>query len=635
MKSFAFLFIILGVVLFKLNAQTYPAALINDSLKENAHCVIRDYTVELELKAVNKGTERIKEVFTVLDKDGVYKAVLSIPYDKNSSVNINEVILYDASGKKIRKVKLSEIFDLPKHDGFSLYLDDRRRYFKPDYAEYPYSVEYDYGITYSNLISYDAYAPVNDYNLSVEHYKFSIMYPNNINIKKKELNVPIKSTNTQFNNIISESWEYKNLKAIETEPFEVSLFERTPIVYLMPNELIYDNYIGSANNWEELGKWVGNLYSGRDELSENEKLRITNLVNGISDTLKKIEILYQYLQDHTRYVNIKLGIGGLQPFPANTVFETGYGDCKALSNYMHSLLKQVGIKSYPTLVYAEKYIEPMLLDFPNFNQFNHVILCVPNNKDTIWLECTDQKMPFGFLGDFTDDRDALLITENGGKFAHTKKYTAENNLRTCSSEFKIDSTGTAFSSVRTNYHGLQYYEICGFLYSNYDEQRKWLYAHSSLPSLQINKFSVIENKQTIPSATIDISSNSRNFCSFSGKYMLLPLNLVNAQKPIQKMLKERHSDIIINRSSIDYDTLTYIIPANYKFESVPVGKSISSDFGDYSYSITIDGNKLVYIRKFVIKQGRYKPAEYKNFYDYVFSISKADNIKVILSKKAS
>jgi len=34
-----------------------------------------------------------------------------------------------------------------------------------------------------------------------------------------------------------------------------------------------------------------------------------------------------------------------------------------------------------------------------------------------------------------------------------------------------------------------------------------------------------------------------------------------------------------------------------------------------------------------MKEGRYKPAEYKNFYDFILSVSKADNLKIMLTKK--
>jgi len=337
------------------------------------------------------------------------------------------------------------------------------------------------------------------------------------------------------------------------------------------------------------------------------------------------------MQDNTRYVFVKLGLGGYQPFDAKTVFETGYGDCKALSNYMHSLLKFIGVKSYPALVSSGRYIEPIFTDFPNFSQFDHVILCVPL-KDTIWLECTNQKIPFGFLGDFTDDRDVLLVTEKGGRFAHTRKYSAIDNQRTCTSHFVIDSTGKADCKSQTRVSGLQYDELSEFLQSTYEEQKKWLYKNSKIPSPQITGFSVNQNKNGLPSATINESLISKNYCSFTGKYIVIPLNLINVQNAVQRMLKPRLSEVLIGRSSVDYDTLIYQIPKNYKPESVPEGKSLSTVFGDYSCTISVKDNQISYIRKFSINQGRFKPSEYKNLYEFILAISKADNIKIIMTK---
>ncbi|MCE5345780.1 MAG: DUF3857 domain-containing protein [Bacteroidales bacterium] len=614
-------------------SQNYPVVNIPDSLKENAHCIIRNYTREFELQLINKGVEKNKIVYTIFDEIGEEMAYMVIHYDKNSSVRINQIEIYNSFGKTIRKVKQSEITDSPYLSGYTLYSDDRIKYFKPDYPEYPYTIEYDFEIKFDNMISYGCWRPVSYYNMSVEHAKLVLTYPNALIINKKEINITEKSVETLKNtDLTNKTWELNNYKAIEDEPFDNSLYERIPCVYLMPSELIYEKYKGTATNWEEYGKWLCNLYNGKNELSDAEKLNIENLVKDTPDTLERIKILYKYMQEKTRYVNISLGIGGFQPFDAKTVSETGYGDCKALSNYLHSLLKFIGIKSYPSLVSCGRYITRIFDDFPNFSQFNHVILCVPNSNDTIWLECTDQKIPFGFLGDFTDDRDVLLITENGGIFAHTRKYEAEHNIRICNSEIKIDSEGTAAFSLKTSYQGLQYYDIFGFLYSNFDEQKKWLYKNSRLPSSQITDFSIDDNKKDIPFASIKESVISKNYTSFSGKYMLLPLNVINVQTTIQKMLKTRHSDIVIQRSFIDYDTLIYQIPKNYIVESVPSGKTINSIFGDYSYSVIPNEKGIIYVRKFLLKQGRYKPSEYKDLYEFFLSISKSDNIKLILKK---
>jgi hypothetical protein len=243
-------------------------------------------------------------------------------------------------------------------------------------------------------------------------------------------------------------------------------------------------------------------------------------------------------------------------------------------------------------------------------------------------------MPFGFLGDFTDDREVLLITENGGKFGHTKKYDIKDNVRSCRSEFNIDSAGTAVCALRTVCQGLRYDDLSELLSSNYDEQKKWLYSNSSFPTMQISSFSVTDTRGAQPVAIINESETSKNYCSFSGNYMVLPLNLLNARTPIQKMLKKRNSDIIISRSYADYDTLVYSVPKNFKYESIPTGTTVASAFGNYSWSVSATENKIVYIRKFSIIQGRYPSSSYKELYDFFLSVSKADNTKIILTRKS-
>jgi hypothetical protein len=624
--------IILALIFASANSQNYSAGLIADSLKENANAVIREYTKEFELQSVNKGKEKIKRVITVLDNNGDEYGNLTIAYDKDSKVSISKAIIYDKDGKKIKKINQSEISDSPAYEGGTLYSDNRVKYYSPQYGEYPYSLEYEYEIDYTNLISYGRWNPVNGYNISLEHSKLILIHPPEIQYKKKELNLQSNSELLFQGGKLIETWECNPVKAFEYEPFGVSLKERLPNVFLMPVKLIYGNYSGISNTWKEYGKWVNDLYAGRDVIDETEKVKLSKILENTQDTIQKMKSLYQYMQERTRYVSIQLGIGGFQPFPAQTVYETGYGDCKALTNYMHSLLKQIGIVSYPTLVSSGVYIEPIFRDFPNFQQFDHVILCIPFKNDTIWLECTDQSIPFGFLGDFTDDRVVLLITADGGKLAHTRKYSAEENLMTSRGEFIIDASGTANCTIKTSYKGLQYYDIFGLFNASPDEQKKWFYKYSSLPSQQLTDFKIKNNKESIPIATIDKSVISKNYCSFTGNYMLLPLNLINIQQPVKKNIEERQSDFIIHRSSAYYDTLIYKIPPAYRIESLPEGKTINSAFGIYSFSVSVKDNNIIYTRKFVVNQGRFKASEYKKFYEFFLAVSKADNTKAMLAR---
>jgi hypothetical protein len=623
------LFVVLFVV--KVSAQ-YAVESIPENLKQNAHLVIREYQVELEMTSVNKGNEKIRKILTVLDKPGENLAGLIIQYDKDTRPNIKQVILYDKNGKKLKSIKQSEIVDSPSFSSFELFSDDRLKYYKPDLADFPYTVEYDYEFDMDNMISYGKWSPVYAYNISLEHASLIFSHPSEILTNKKELQIKGQQPVILKNKTV-EKWELNDIQAVEEEPFDVNLSERVPSVYLMPEILKYDKYEGKADTWQTYGKWLFDLYKGKDEISETEKSKIASLLENVPDTLERIKSLYKYMQNNTRYVAVTMGIGGFMPFDAATVYSTGYGDCKALSNYMHSLLKTIGVRSYPALVAAGTTKTQIFRDFPNFQQFNHVILCVIYKTDTTWLECTNQQIPFGFLGDFTDGRDVLLITEKGGCFAHTVGYSAENNMRTCFSEFKITENGDAEGSFRTIYSGLQYDDLESFLNKSYEEKKKWLYSSSTLPSLQISDFSVDVTKATLPSVKLEESFKSKNYCSFSGKYMLLTLNRMIVQRPVPKMLRKRESDVLINKSFTDTDTILYHIPDLYRIESLPSGIILNSDFGSYSYSVSCDKNDIVYIRRFVIYEGWYNPGDYNKLNEFISMVAKADNVKVLLTKK--
>lgn len=631
-KRLSFLVIFLLIHITFLKSQNYSVSLIPENLLENADLVVRNFTTEIEMKSSSEVLKKVKYAVTIMNRNSQDLAALIVNYDKNSSVKIADIVIFDHNGMKIKDVKQSEIEDYPAFKSFELYSESRIKSYYPQSGDYPFTIEYCYEISSTNFLSLGYWQPLPDFNVSLEHSEIILKYPTSVKINKKEFNVKSKSCMTLGKSTIV-TWELDNLKAIEDEPYSTSFIERAPCVYLMPSLIIYDKYSRNVDNWADFGKWVGGLFIERDELPDDLKIKILALLKDKPDTLEKIRTLYNYIQENTRYVAITMGIGGYQPFDAKTVFQTGYGDCKALSNYLFALLKLIGVKSFPALVSAGRNIVPIFKDFPNFSQFNHMILCVPFRNDTIWLECTDHEIPFGFLGDFTDNRDVLLLTENGGEFAHTCSYN--ENIRKSSSYFSIDQTGKALGRITIWYSGLQYDYISGVINLNYDEQKKWFYKNSTLPSLQITSFSIDNKKSQLPSVTINESVVSLNYATSSAQYMVLPLNLINAQSLVQRMLKPRYADVLINRSFYDQDSVIFKTPANYKAESIPTGISLRSVFGEYSYTITMNENEITYIRKFLIKEGRYKPEQYKDLYDFIQAVSKADDVKIILAKDPS
>jgi len=230
------------------------------------------------------------------------------------------------------------------------------------------------------------------------------------------------------------------------------------------------------------------------------------------------------MQGRTRYVSIQVGIGGWQPFDAATVHRLSYGDCKALANYMKTMLESVGVKSNYCLVNAGGTAPQMIQDFPS-EQFNHAFLCVPLKKDTIWLECTSQRAPCGFLGDFTDDRDVLLIDKERSKVVHTKVYNIEENKNIQSAHLKIDESGQGTAEIHNSYIGLKYDDMLPAYLADDTDKKRFISERMKFPNFQVLSFKYRENKNIIPSLEEMLNISFQNYLTQMGTTgHFLPLN---------------------------------------------------------------------------------------------------------------
>jgi hypothetical protein len=387
------------------------------------------------------------------------------------------------------------------------------------------------------------------------------------------------------------------------------------------------------NTWEEYGKFLYLLKAGKDNLPDNVKRDIHRLTDTVNDIKRKVQILYEYLQKNTRYISVQLGVGGWQPFDATYVATKGYGDCKALSNYMYSILKEAGIKSDYTLIRSGKYSKYMTDDFPS-NQFDHVILFVPLQKDTIWLECTDQSLPAGYLSDFTEDRLALSVDESGGKLVHTPKYGIDQNIQTRNIKAKLEEDGTLHLSVLSNYGGLEQDEVQGIInHLSKDKVKEYLNQELDLSTYSINNFDYKEIKDWKPfiDETLDISAS--NYATITGKRLFIIPNVMTRSHTKLKIDEERKYDISLPDEFEQTDTAEIEIPNGYEPESVPQPVKIETKFGKYASSIRLEGNKIIYYRICEQYSGTFAAKDYADLANYYEAIYKADRNKIVFLKK--
>ena len=628
----AFLGFLLAIPLSAKENPKYPVSDIPEELKANVNVVIREDHMKFKIHERNRATHYVHFVVTIFNEKGNYYASTDVSYDKLTKVLDLNATVYDAQGNPIKKLKNKEIYDHSSFDGFTLFSDDRLKSIDLSQSIYPYTVEFEYELEYKFLY----YIPSpwwGGENVSYQNASYELTYPPALVPRYKLYNIeaaPKKNSGSGFETL---TWTFENIKPMKFESFGPPRAELIPHIIAAPSEFEFEGYVGKMDSWLNYGKWHQSLNKDRDALPVAVKQKIREITKSLSTTEEKTRAVYEYMQSKTRYVGIQLGIGGWQPFSAEVVDQTGYGDCKALSNYTIALLKEAGVKGYYTKIYAGKNEGGLNTDFPS-NQFNHIVVSVPNGKDTLWLECTSQTNPFGYQGTFTEDRWALMITEDGGKLVRTINYTSEQNLQSRTAQVTIDDLGNGEAKVRTTERGIQY-ENGGLdeIFNSSDKQKKWIEENTRIPNFNINAFSISEKKDKIPSATIALDLTLTRYASVSGKRLFIRPNLMNRITFVPEKIAERKSDVVCRTNYTDLDTINFSVPENLYPEFLPEPIIIKSKFGEYEASFKFDAGKVTYTRRMKVWKGRFPKETYNELVDFYKNVNKADNIKLVFLNK--
>ncbi len=250
------------------------------------------------------------------------------------------------------------------------------------------------------------------------------------------------------------------------------------------------------------------------------------------------------------------------------------------------------------------------------------------------MECTSQKLPFGFIGDFTDDRDVLVISAEGGKIQHTKKYNSNENLQFIKGVYNVSNEGDIEVVANVNSKGIQYddkYWLETETQRDLDihYKKRWSYING----ISINDMRINNDKSTIEFIE-DISFQATSYTKKAGDRMLLTVNALNRNLEIPDRYKDRKLPLKIKRGFKDVDEVEIKLPSDFKIESALKNILIENKFGSYKVELeTIDENTLLYKREFIVNDGEFPKEDYEAFRDFYKDVSIQDNSKIALIKK--
>jgi transglutaminase-like putative cysteine protease len=599
---------------------------MSEALAQNAR--IEESVTDIVCDGPTHAIQHFKEVTTILNEQAASLAPFVCSCSKNDRLTSFKGLVTDASGRVIRKLKENEL----QKTEYSQYLavDDYKMFLDYTPPVYPVTISYEWTIdSRDNLVEFPPFCPQTDYDVSVKHASYSLKAPKNMGIRyalqqiNAQVSVSEPAQHTQLFTL-----ELNDIPMLKKEPYAKPLRERMPKAYFAPTDFVYYGTNGSLLDWTEYGKWEYRFIQGMDELPDAVRQQIHGMTDSLKTKREKVETLYKWLGETTRYVAVLLGIGGQQPAPPAHVNRSGFGDCKGLSNYMRALLKEVGIASNYTTI--STYNRRLLKNFASVGQMNHVILQVPLEGDTLWLECTNPQLPMGYVHEDIAGHDAIEISKNGGRLVTLPVYADSANLMHSDIHIRLDVSGAADLTLSQETRNRQYENGIPLLKMDAKERQRFLQKIVHMPQAEITKVDVSEEGAMM---RLTAEVKSQKYATQTGQRLFVPVCPVHQGYSMPSAQPNRQEDIWIDMGYLDKDDITFEIPNGFTIEAKPKDVVIEHPFASFSFSVEA-GEKEIHVKnRLLMKSGTFDKALYPQLADFFKSISNIYGQKIVLKKK--
>lgn len=609
-------------------SQNYAISEIPEELKKDANYVVRNITSEYLIKAENSIELKKKIIISILNKAGDGGSYVYIPYDKYSKISDVKIKVLDENGKQIGSYSKSDLNDVGQSNDAYLYSDDRALRMRIVQPVYPYTIETSYTERSSDTVFLPVLQPYMDENVSVQNWSTEFKNESGIRLRKKITETFFgKPEIFESDNFIKAS--FKNIPAYKEENYSPDYRTVVSKVEFALDKACLKGVCGDFSNWNSFAGW----YKGLLEPVSVITPEIQQEVNGLNLTgtvSEKVQKIYQYMQSKTRYVFVAIGIGGWQPMSADDVRRKGYGDCKALTNYMRVLLKAAGIPSYYSIIYSDKTTKIFDKDFPKMDG-NHVILCVPTESGNIWLENTSQNIAFNHLSYQTMDRNVIMVKDNAAELADTPKTLSENNKEILRIKAAISADNTLQVSSSFGFSGGMYDMFLPLISLSPADQKDALkrrYDYLQFSNIDLTNLTNDRNEAKI---NFDLSFKAENYSKSLGSDIYFrAIPFLDSDFHLEGT--DRKLPIEIPFGFTDDYEIEYTIPESYKFSETLSPVKIDSEFGSFSMEFIPLDKKLLVKRKFMLKKGTFPPDKISEYISFRKKTNKIDHTKILITK---
>jgi transglutaminase-like putative cysteine protease len=514
------------------------------------------------------------------------------------------------------------------------FIDYRVKYLEVDFPVQGYSYNYEYNKKY-NDVKYFTSLYFND-EYPVVKKEFRITVPEWLDLEIKEFNF----AGHQISKKVEADPKGKGktyVYAVENISASAKEDDTPGPTHMYPHLLIIaksfkknDKQVTLFNSTADLYKWYKSLVDDIEENPAMLKAKVKELTANAKTDDEKIKNIYYWVQDNIRYIAFEDGLAGFRPDASQNVFNKRYGDCKGMANLTRQMLKEAGFDARLTWIGTKRIAYDYSI--PSLGVDNHMICTLFKDGKKYYLDGTEKYNSFGEYAERIQGKQVMI--EDGDKFIIDKVPVAPaaSNKEIFNCNFRIENEELT-GSVANTYLGES---RASFLYkyntlkSDKKENALQSYLSRGDKNFIVTNIKTSDLNNRDAKLTLEYDTKVKNKVSSFDNEMYVDLDYYEEYGGME--LKERKSDYEFNHKT-DYEyTITLELPAGYKVSKLPESFAVSTDAYTIDVSYVQNGNAILYKKRFVMKNGAIKAADFTNWNSAIASIKKIYNEQITLTK---
>jgi tetratricopeptide (TPR) repeat protein len=468
-------------------------------------------------------------------------------------------------------------------------------------------------------------------SVPVEEKVFSIRVPadRKIFFHKKNFDLEPKEERDEKTRTITYTWTRKDIPKIEEEPAMPDSQEVCPVLEASTFE-----------SWDAFNKWYWSLIRKQFEASPELSKKVRELTSGADTDLERIRAIYDFVVTDVRYNAWEFGVHGFKPYNAATIFARKFGDCKDKATLLSVMLREVGVRAHPVLIFADDRRGEEDLSLPMVNHFNHCITYLPaeGGRRELYLDGTAQFHNMEELPSMDRGAKVLVVKEEGGAIQPIPWNEPPELSLSEENEFTLRSDLGAALGVRAKARGdfavyvRESFEIAAQRKTNLERVFGRRFAASSVKTETFSNLSRLEEPVSF---SVDIDVPRLVTEAPEGLTVKAPEDFFGTGRSLSSIgsLEKRSYDVLLGNPRSSFLRTTYLLPDGLKFKSLPPLHDVQSRFGRLKVTYREDGpRKLVAERLIEITSPRVSIGDYAEFREFAASINRLEDEKIILER---